>query len=459
MTAQEIDFIAFSLIIDDIVFPDGRTAMGVLGGGGPQSAFGLKLWADQVGLVSGVGSDLSTSARAWLEESGIDTRGLRSSSHWPTPRAWQLLEADGRRTQVWRVSGPAIQQQLGRSLDNLPPGYRRGLGYHLGVHPEEPDLAFIQALREAGAVVSIELFRAAQRPLANNELVALLSAGHIFSLNQAEACSLVGPGEPLELIQRLVKAGATIIALRQGAKGALVHRAETAETWRIPAITTNVVDPTGAGNAFCGGFLAGWVQTGDLRLAGLYGAVAASFLVEQVGLPQLQPDLRQLAQKRLAAWAGEADRINTAIEEFTVKTAQMYAQANRLEEWIHTYLNSGYWANLGLSEGLRRQQRWWLGPLEVPLSDLVRACGPEMHMEYRVDPAQWETRITTFARGIHDPLNLPPLIVQYRQGVLSIRDGNHRYEALRRQGHSTCWVLIWYDYEEDFLFDRPKRTK
>jgi hypothetical protein len=43
-----MDFGAFGLIIDDIVFPDGQTAMGILGGGGPHTAFGMKLWADQV---------------------------------------------------------------------------------------------------------------------------------------------------------------------------------------------------------------------------------------------------------------------------------------------------------------------------------------------------------------------------------------------------------------------------
>ena len=61
-----MNFITFSLIIDDIVFPDGQTAMGVLGGGGPQSAFGMKLWADRVGLVSGVGADLPPAALAFL---------------------------------------------------------------------------------------------------------------------------------------------------------------------------------------------------------------------------------------------------------------------------------------------------------------------------------------------------------------------------------------------------------
>jgi sugar/nucleoside kinase (ribokinase family) len=183
----------------------------------------------------------------------------------------------------------------------VPPAYRHAQGFHLGIHPEEPDLAFIRALRDLGAVVSIEPFRAAQRALTPSELQALLSAGQIFSPNLAEARSLVGPGEPAELLHRLTAAGATIIALRQGAQGATVYRADTGEAWSIPAVPTTLIDPTGAGNAFCGGFLAGWVQTGDLRLAGLYGVVAASFLIEQVGVPAPRPEIRAEAQQRLAA--------------------------------------------------------------------------------------------------------------------------------------------------------------
>jgi sugar/nucleoside kinase (ribokinase family) len=152
-----------------------------------------------------------------------------------------------------------------------------------------------------GAVVSIEPFRAAQRALSEAELRALLSAGQIFSPNEAEARSLVGEGEPPELLERLAAFGAEIVALRQGAGGALVHRADTGETWHIPAAPTAVVDPTGAGNAFCGGFLAGWVNSGSLRRAGVCGAVAASFLVEQVGLPLPSPQLAERAAARLAA--------------------------------------------------------------------------------------------------------------------------------------------------------------
>ncbi len=299
-----MDFVAFSLILDDLVFPDGRTAMGVLGGGGPQAAFGMRLWANRVGLVSGVGDDVPADALAWLTTAGIDSLGLRRSTQWPTPRAWQLLEADGRRTQVWRIPGPAIGAQLGRRLDNLPPAYRQARGFHLGLHPEEPDLDFIQSLRGLGAWVSVEPFRPSTRPLSPTELRALVSAGQIFSPNETEAISLVGPGEPLTLIHRLAEAGAEMVALRRGPAGAIVHRAATGETWDIPAVETPVVDPTGAGNAFCGGFLAGWVQSGEVRQAGLCGVVAASFLVEQVGLP---PELRRDAAKsRLMALANQS---------------------------------------------------------------------------------------------------------------------------------------------------------
>lgn len=299
--SKTVDFVTFSLIIDDIVFPDGQTAMATLGGGGPQTAFGMRLWAQRVGLVAGVGADLPASAADWLAATGIDAGGLRHSESLPTPRAWQVLEADGRRTQVWRLPPAQIWAQLGRSPDKLPPAYRQARGFHLGVHPEEPDLEFIAALRKWGAVVSIEPFRAAQRSLSEDELRALLSAGQIFSPNEAEARSLVGGGEPPELLGRLAAFGAEIVALRQGAGGALVHRAATGETWHIPAVPTAVVDPTGAGNAFCGGFLARWVTSGDLRDAGRCGAVAASFLVEQVGLPAPSPQRAGQAAARLAA--------------------------------------------------------------------------------------------------------------------------------------------------------------
>jgi hypothetical protein len=144
--------------------------------------------------------------------------------------------------------------------------------------------------------------------------------------------------------------------------------------------------------------------------------------------------------------------------DYTVTTALAYARSHRIEDWIHAYLSTGAWANPGLSRGLRLQRRWWTGPIKVPLADLERACGPEPHMEYRVDAEPWEQRITEIMPGLTHPLALPPLIAEYRAGTLSLRDGNHRHEAMRRKGWTACWAIIWYNTQADFVSDRHRTS-
>ncbi|KAI4638540.1 hypothetical protein J4E93_010095 [Alternaria ventricosa] len=49
-----------------------------------------------------------------------------------------------------------------------------------------------------------------------------------------------------------------------------------------------VIDPTGGGNTYLGGFIAGWKASGDIHEASMYGNVAASFAIEQIGLPSCE---------------------------------------------------------------------------------------------------------------------------------------------------------------------------
>jgi hypothetical protein len=42
-----------------------------------------------------------------------------------------------------------------------------------------------------------------------------------------------------------------------------------------------------------------------------------------------------------------------------------------------------------------------------------------------------------------------PLIASYEDGVLSVRDGNHRHEALRRAGYRQFWTIVWFNNPED----------
>ena len=69
--------------------------------------------------------------------------------------------------------------------------------------------------------------------------------------------------------------------------------------YEIPAYPCRLVDPTGAGDAFCGGFLAGFQKTNDPLLAALHGGVSASLKIEGSG-PFYELDvLPGLAEARL----------------------------------------------------------------------------------------------------------------------------------------------------------------
>ena len=293
-----VDLLALGIIIDDLVLSDGTTHLGLLGGGGPQTAFGMRLWSDRVGLAAGVGADFPHAARAWLQAAGIDTSAVRQTAQ-PTLRAWQLLEADGRHTQVWRSPISALPVNLGLDTATLPPTHRNLQGLHTGIHPEEPNMQRLQALRAITRVLSIETWRPALSPPAAAAVRTWLQLADVFSPNLREAESLVGAGEPLALALRLIELGGRVIALRMGGAGVLVCTAGQPAI-HLPAL--EVRSPTqalGAGTAFCGGFLAGWAATGDAASAAACGTVAASFMLEQPGLPPAPATLHAEAQRRL----------------------------------------------------------------------------------------------------------------------------------------------------------------
>jgi len=131
-------------------------------------------------------------------------------------------------------------------------------------------------------------------------LHSLLSSADIFSPNLHEAISLVGDGDPIAVLKRLFDHGGNILALRLGKEGSIIAERGSTKAYHIPSVPVDVIDPLGAGNAYCGGFLAGYGETGNLIQAGLFGSVSASFLIEQIGLPDINEMLVNRASERIS---------------------------------------------------------------------------------------------------------------------------------------------------------------
>ena len=127
---------------------------------------------------------------------------------------------------------------------------------------------------------------------------------------------------------------------------------------------------------------------------------------------------------------------------FTVGEALEYASKGLIEDWVHLFLNS-VGDNIPFSEGLKLQKRYWLGPVFMELDYLKRCCGPEPEMKFVVPAEGWEDHITYFQRLIRDEWDMPPLIGENESDYLIVNDGNHRLEAMKREGIEKCWVIIW----------------
>jgi cytidine kinase len=293
-----VAFWGFDIIIDDIVMPDGTTSMGKLGGGGPQATYGMRLWSESVGLVASVGPDLPPDAMAWLKQAGIYSDAIQINTA-ATPRAWQIMEEDGRRAQIWRVPPSAVDIHLTHTIDRIPTDHPSPTGFHIGVDPLDVEFDFLGDLKQTEALVSIETYTPAHRQLTRDELERLVAVPDIFSFNLEEAYSMLGKMDPLDLLEAVLSAGATIAMLRMGAKGSLIGARATDQIIYVPAVQVEVVNPIGAGNAFCGGFLVGFAADQDVIKSGAFAAVSASFMVEQNHLPDITPKTFEVAEQRL----------------------------------------------------------------------------------------------------------------------------------------------------------------
>ena len=287
-------YASWGIILDDIIYPDGRSAMGTLGGGGLYAASGMRLWQADAAVWAAVGADFDADS---LLPYGFDSRGLLVTDR-PTPRAWQLLETDGRRTQIPRISRDAWYDQLVRIPANQPiPKHLSGL--HFLTRGEEADKRFLERLAAGGVILSAEPIVAEDSTEAEVDILRdCLPYFTLFSPDELGASALVGERSEREQLRALADMGPKLVALRQGKDGALLYEREKDRFWRVPAASAEVVDVTGAGNGFCGGLLVGWLESGNVQHAAALASVSAAFIIEQVGPPLIDRDVMRRAQER-----------------------------------------------------------------------------------------------------------------------------------------------------------------
>src|SRR5687768_3567396 len=118
-------------------------------------------------------------------------------------------------------------------------------------------------------------------------------------------------------------------------------------------------------------------------------------------------------------------------EHFTVDSARQAAERDELADWVARFLASEGSDNAELAYGLTNPPRTWIGPVRLPLDQLNRLAGPPDHpVLIPVDDDEWRDDVDDLEDLVEEGVDLPPMIVTFRDDELHLEDGNHRVEGL-----------------------------
>jgi sugar/nucleoside kinase (ribokinase family) len=338
MRATTSDFALLGSLDQEFgITPDGQVRPRALGGDAVYAATGARIWSDSVAVISRVGKDFP---RAWLLDiatRNISTQGVRILSEPAHSRSFFAYPSESQRVESnpaahYRRVGAPIPKEL---LDDaLPPSSEPDLRESPGpltLRPIDlnaapmptrgahicPTHVLAQALLptelRARGVPRITLdpteWLMHLAPLA--DLQTVVRGLDAFLPSDQEALAFCRPEHPdlAEAAEAFGAMGCRIVVIKCGAQGSHVFEGELGRHWHVPAYPVHVRDPNGAGDAFCGGFLAGLGATGDGVQASLYGTVSASMVIEGSGAFFALDAMPGLAQARLEAARSTVRRV------------------------------------------------------------------------------------------------------------------------------------------------------
>jgi sugar/nucleoside kinase (ribokinase family) len=273
-----------NLVVDDVVFPDGATRLGEPGGAVLYAALGASLWEHRVGCVSIRGADYPGEPLAELASRGVDLLGLHPLDG-PGARSWLLYEG-ARRHIVPHLSRPS-HVAVSPTWGHVPERWREARGFHVAPMPLEVQRDVVEGIAAGG---SARVLVDPHVPLRDDTVEAWRDV-----LRHVDVLS-VGPDE-VELRGDEDEVGARLASLssgrlrhvlwKQGARGGLLLDIHHGRTTRWSPGPWPVVDPTGAGDCFAAGFLAGLLAGEAPERALERGVVSSGLAMEGTGCAAL----------------------------------------------------------------------------------------------------------------------------------------------------------------------------
>ncbi len=262
---DNLECLSLSFLVESMVRQPGGIA--------PNIAYTLALMGERPRLLATAGEDF-VEYRDALERSGVDTSGIRLIEGEFT--ASFFANTDLANAQIASFYPGAMAAAGDLSLNDLK-GNRPEL---VLISPNDPRamVRYVSECKQLGIPYIYDPSQQIPR-LTDDEIKEGLEGALALFVNKYEFRMIqkrtgLSPWE--------IKALTQFSVVTLGEEGSVIYQGE--RELRIPVVTPNqIIDPTGVGDAFRGGFLAGYARGWDLEICAQMGAVAAAFCLEQEG--------------------------------------------------------------------------------------------------------------------------------------------------------------------------------
>jgi len=301
-----------TVAFDNIETPFGR-ADKVVGGAATYISLAASFFLDRSGLVSVVGDDFPTDMMDVMRAKGVDLTGLevlkgKESFFWAGRYHYDMNTRD------------TLETRLNVLLDldpKLPADYKAAPYVMLGnLDPKVQAKVLDQMTDPALVVMDTMNF---WMDSAMDELKKVIGRVDILCVNDAEARQLSGQHSLVKAANTILDMGPTYLVVKKGEHGALLFSKD--RVFFAPAMPLeDIIDPTGAGDTFAGGFIGYLARTQDhsfdnLKRAIIVGSALASFCCEKFGVQRLLEIKREDIDDRVQQFVDLVDFDIELVEE------------------------------------------------------------------------------------------------------------------------------------------------
>ncbi len=250
-----------------------------IGGGAAITACGLARLGTPTGVFGVAGEENGPWLVDRLRRHGVETSAIAFDGKEPTAftvaataphdRAFFTYPGANRRFPA------ALREAAARS------DFRRARHIHLGCAPELSTFGrLLEDIRRTGCSISLDVGWH-ESWLRDPRALAAIPAIDLFFPNEIEACEMTGETDPERILRRFAAAGAKNVALKLGARGAMLLYEGNNFSAAPPAVEP--LDTTGAGDCFDAGFLHAWLGGADPELCLKTGVICGALSTTAYG--------------------------------------------------------------------------------------------------------------------------------------------------------------------------------